>query len=121
MSMLDSILGGMNVGEDSIGAIAQKLGVDPALVSKGVAALGKSHAEPGDTVETAAQQTGLDSGMLGNIVNQIGGEDGLGQISEVLNSDEGLMGKIGSFLDQDGDGNALDDIADMAGKFFGKK
>jgi len=121
MSMLDGILKNVPVGADSIGAIAEKLGMDPALVEKGVAALGKSHDEDGDTVELAAEKSGLDSGALGDIVNQLGGEGGLGKVSEMFSSDDGIMGQIGGFLDQDGDGNPLNDLAGMAGKFFGKK
>ncbi|WOE73801.1 hypothetical protein [Alterisphingorhabdus coralli] len=121
MSGLDSILNSIPVGANSIGEIAEKLGIDSALVEKGVAALGKSHPETGDTVTLASQQTSLDTSTLSSIVSQLGGEGGLGQISELLNSDEGMMGKITSFLDQDGDGNPLDDIAGMASKLFGKK
>ncbi|MEO1044806.1 MAG: hypothetical protein AAFX04_05140 [Pseudomonadota bacterium] len=120
MSGLDTILQNIPVGANSIGEIAEKLGIDPSLVEKGVAALGKSHAEEGDTVTLAAQSTSLDTGSLSNILGQLGGEQGLGQISEMFGSDEGLMGQINGFLDQDGDGNALDDLAGMASKFFGK-
>ncbi|WP_438731200.1 hypothetical protein ACR9YC_05995 [Parasphingorhabdus sp. DH2-15] len=121
MSMLDGVLKNLPVGADSIGEIAEKLGMDPSMVEKGVAALGQSHGEDGDTMAAASEKTGLDSGALSGIMDQLGGEGGLGQISEMLGSDEGIMGKISGFLDQDGDGNPLNDVMGMAGKFFGKK
>lgn len=121
MSGLDGLLKSIPVGADSIGEIAEKLGMDPGLVEKGVAALSKTHSEPGDTVTLASEQTSLDTGSLTNILSQLGGEGGLGQISDLLNSNEGLMGKISGFLDQDGDGSPLDDLANMASSFFGKK
>lgn len=121
MSMLDGILKNLPVGADSITEIAGKLGMDPAMVEKGVAALGQSHDEAGDTVDGAAAKTGLDTGALSGIMDQLGGEGGLGQISQMLNSEEGMMGKISGFLDQDGDGNPMNDIMGMAGKLFGKK
>ena len=120
MSMLDGLLQNLPVGADSIGEIAEKLGMDPAMVEKGVAALGQSHGEDGDTMAAAAEKTGMDSGALSGIMDQLGGEGGLGQVSEMLNSEEGIMGKISGFLDQDGDGNPINDIMGMAGKLFGK-
>ncbi len=118
MSLLDSILGqaGQNI---DIASIASKMGIDPAMAEKAVAALGTAHAEPGDTVETAAASTGLDSGMLNQIVAQIGGTGGLGQISDMLKNNPQLAG-VASMLDRDGDGNPVNDILGMAKGLFGK-
>ena len=118
MSILDSILG-QGGSEGAIGGIAEKFGIDPALAEKAVAALGKAHPEPGDTIQSASAQTGIDSGMLGQILDQIGGECALGQISEQLMYNPKAAGIL-DMLDRDGDGNPLNDIAGMAGKLFGK-
>ncbi|MBV9900536.1 MAG: hypothetical protein JOZ90_05500, partial [Alphaproteobacteria bacterium] len=59
-------------------------------------ALGVAHPEPGDTVETAAAQTGLPDDTLQEIVGHIGGEGALAQFSSLLQSDGGgLAGKLG--------------------------
>ena len=105
MAMFDNILGKVS-GHPELANMAGKLGLDQAMVEKAVAALGEAHQAPGDTVEAAAAKTGLDAGVLSQIVEQIGGE--------------GSLGRFAQMLDADGDGNPLDDIASMAGKFFGK-
>ena len=119
MGLLDGILGQLG-GNVDIGAIAQQVGIDPALAEKAVAALGQSHAEPGDTLEGTAAKTGLDVGQLGQIAAQLGGEGGLAQISDLL-KDNPQAASILNMLDRDGDGNPLDDIAGMASSLFGKK
>jgi hypothetical protein len=48
MGLLDGILG--QAGNIDIAGIAGKLGVDPAMAEKAVAALGQAHPEPGDTI-----------------------------------------------------------------------
>jgi hypothetical protein len=107
---------------DTVASLAEQVGIDPAMVEKAVAALGQSHPEDGDTLELASAKTGLDIGALGTIMQQLGGEGALGDIASQLQSGEGggLAG-IASLLDQDGDGNPLDDIAGMASSLFGKK
>ena len=119
MSVLDGILKQVAGSPDTVAELASKVGIDPALASKAVAALGKSHGEAGDTVELASARTGLDAGKLTEIVGQLGGDNALGEIVEKLGGDSSLSGII-DMLDIDGDGNPLDDIAGMAGKFFGK-
>ena len=120
MSMLDSILQQVAGSPDTIADLAAKVGIDPALAEKAVAALGQAHAAPGDTVEVAAGKTGLDSGTLGSILGQLGGEGALGQIAGQLGSNPNLSGIIG-MLDRDGDGNPINDLAGIAGSLFGKK
>jgi ATP phosphoribosyltransferase regulatory subunit HisZ len=106
MSLFDSILG--QVGDHpTVTNMAEKLGIDPEMAAKAVAALGEGHQAPGDTIDVAAQKTGMDKAVLNQIVEQIGGE--------------GSLGRFASMLDADGDGNPLDDIAGFAGKLFGKK
>ena len=118
MGLLDGILGQVS-GNLDIASIAGKVGIDQATAEKAIAALGQAHPEPGDTVEAAAAQTGIDSGTLGQIVQQIGGEGALGQISGLIKGNPQIAGIVG-MLDRDGDGNPLNDIAGLAGGLFGK-
>jgi hypothetical protein len=105
MALFDDILG--KIGDHpEIANMAAKLGIDPKLAEQAVAALGEAHQQPGDTVQEAAAETGLDSGVVSQIVEHIGGEGSLGQFA--------------AMLDQDGDGNPLDDIAGFASKLFGR-
>ena len=62
--------------------------------------------EPGSTVDGAAADTGLDSGVLGQIVEHIGGEGALGQFA-------GLLGGEG--------GGIMDKLGGLAGGLFGGK
>ena len=119
MSMLDGILKQVSGSPDTVASLAEQVGIDPSMVEKAVAALGQSHAEPGDTVELAAQKTGLDLGSLGAIAGQLGGEGGLGQLSGLMDGDFD-MSDIAKLLDRDGDGNPLDDVMGMAKGLFSK-
>jgi hypothetical protein len=105
MALFDDILGRVS-GHPEIINLATKLGIDPKQAEAAVAALGEAHQQPGDTVQQAAAKTGLDAGVVSQIVDHIGGE--------------GSLGKFASMLDQDGDGNPLDDLAGLASKLFGK-
>ncbi|BDI60549.1 hypothetical protein [Qipengyuania nanhaisediminis] len=107
MSLLDGILKNIGGAPDDVANLAEKIGIDPAMAEKAIAVLGQTHQMQGDTVELAAQKTGLDTGTLSSIVEQIGGE--------------GSLSSFASMLDRDGDGNPLDDIADMASGLFGRK
>ncbi|MCB2083529.1 MAG: hypothetical protein H6920_03560 [Sphingomonadaceae bacterium] len=107
MSILDGILKSIGGAPDDVKNLAEKVGIDPAMAEKAIAALGKSHQEDGDTVELAAAKTGLGAGTLKQIVDQIGGE--------------GSLSSFASMIDKDGDGNPLDDLAGMAKGLFGKK
>ena len=119
MSLLDSILGQLG-GNVDVGNMAAKLGIDPSVAEKAIAALGQAHQQPGDTIAAASAKTGLDSGMLGQIVEQIGGEGSLGEFARMLKDHPQASG-IFAMLDKDGDGNPLDDIADVAKGLFGKE
>jgi len=105
MALFDDILGKVS-DHPEIANMAAKLGIDSKLAEQAVAALGEAHQQPGDTVQQAAAKTGLDAGVVSQIVDHIGGE--------------GSLGKFASMLDQDGDGNPLDDLAGLASKLFGK-
>lgn len=120
MSILDSIMQQVAGSPDTVANLAEKVGIDPAMAEKAVAALGQSHGEDGDTVELAAQKTGLDAGALGGIMEQLGGEGALGDISSKMQGDSKLAG-LASMLDRDGDGNPINDVLGMAKGLFGKK
>ncbi len=117
MGLLDGILGQV-AGNLDVASLAEKVGLDPAMAEKAVAALGQAHPEPGDTVATAAERTGIDAGVMGQIASQLGGEGALGQLSGLLKG-EGAGGIMGA-LDRDGDGNQLNDLAGLAGGLLGK-
>lgn len=103
MGLLDSVLGQIG-GAGQLAELAGKVGLSEDQVKMAMAALGKAHAEPGDTVADASAATGLSAESLGQIVNQIGGE--------------GALAKVSGLIDRDGDGNPLNDLAGIAGKLF---
>ena len=63
MSMLDGILGQLS-NNPTVENLAAKVGLSPEQVEQAVAALGQAHTAPGDTVATAAGQTGLPTDKL---------------------------------------------------------
>lgn len=119
MGIFDSILGQVSQHAD-VGNMASKLGIPAEVAEKAIAALGQAHAEPGDTIQGAAAKTGLDAGVLGQIVEQIGGQGSLGQYAQELQNNPQASGILG-MLDRDGDGNPLNDVLGMASGLFGKK
>jgi len=120
MSMLDGLLKQVAGSPDTVSDLAEKVGLDPSMVEKAVAALGAAQPQEGDTVELAAEKTGIDAGALGGIMEQMGGEGALGDLAGKMGGDSKLSGIL-NMLDRDGDGNPLDDIADIASGLFGKK
>lgn len=118
MSILNSIFGQLGQHVD-VGNLAEKLGIDAATAEKAIAALARSHGEAGDTIAGAAAKTGLGAGVLGQIVEEIGGEGSLGEFARTLKDHPQASGLLG-MLDRDGDGNPLNDIADAAKGLFGK-
>lgn len=118
MGLLDGILG--QLGGGNIGALAEKFGVSPEIAEQAVAALGQSHAEPGDTIAGAAAKTGLDPATLSQMAEQLGGAGGLEKISGLIKDNPALSGVAG-MLDRDGDGNPINDVLGMAKGLFGKQ
>jgi len=106
MSIFDTILKNIGGAPDDVTNLASKVGIDPAMAEKAIAALGQAHQMEGDTVEAAAAKTGLPTGTLNQIVEAIGGE--------------GSLMEFANMLDRDGDGNPLNDIAGIAKGLFGK-
>ncbi|MBD2842410.1 hypothetical protein [Erythrobacter rubeus] len=106
MSLFDQILGAAH-NHPTVKNMAEKLGIDQATAEKAIAALTEGHQAEGDTLEVASAKSGLDTGVLSQVMEHVGGEGSL----------TGFM----QLLDQDHDGNPLNDIADMASGLFGKK
>jgi hypothetical protein len=98
MSILNGLLGQVS-SDATIQNLAAKVGLSPEQVEQAVAALGQAHPQPGDTVSTAASQTGLPQDKLQEIVGHLGGEGALGQFASLLQQDNGgLLGSLKSFL-----------------------
>jgi hypothetical protein len=116
MGIFDGILGQVSEHAD-IANLAGKLGIDPAVAEKAIAALGIAHQQDGDTAQLAAERTGLDVGTIQQIIAQIGGEGSLTQFASAVAADPG---KVASFFDKDGDGSVIDDLTGMAKGLFGK-
>jgi hypothetical protein len=100
MCILNGILG--QVSENAtVQNLAEKDGLTPEEVEQAVAALGQAHTAPGDTVTTAAQQTGLPQDKLSEIVGHIGGEGALGQFASLLEKDgaaNSILGGMSKYL-----------------------
>lgn len=117
MSLLDGILRSINGAPDDVANLAERVGIPPAAAERAIAALGQTHQMQGDTVELAAQRTGLDASVLSQIVTHIGGE---GSLTEFANAVKNDPASLKGLLDRDGDGDVMDDIQGMAGKLFGR-
>jgi|SRR5690349_5677244 ATP phosphoribosyltransferase regulatory subunit HisZ len=94
MSILNSILGQVN-GDATVQNLASKVGLSPEQAEQAIAALGHAHGQDGDTVETAAQNTGLPTDKLSEIVKHIGGEGSLGQFASLLEAQGGGSSLLG--------------------------
>lgn len=94
MSILDSILGQVS-GDSTVQNLAAKVGLSPEQAEQAIAALGQAHAQEGDTVQTAAQDTGLPADKLSQIVQHLGGEGSLGQFASLLEAQGGASSLLG--------------------------
>ncbi len=119
MSLFDSILGQVASNVD-VKNLAAKVGIDPDQAESAIAALAAGHQAKGDTIETAAANTGLDAAKLQEIVGHIGGEGALGNFAAMLGQHPDALQRVASFLDKDGDGNPINDLAGMAKGLFGR-
>jgi ATP phosphoribosyltransferase regulatory subunit HisZ len=100
MSILNSILGQVS-DTATVQNLAAKVGLSPEQVEQAVAALGQAHGQEGDTVTTAAEQTGVPQDKLQEIVSHIGGEGALGRFASLLQEDGaagGMLGQIKSMF-----------------------
>ncbi|MCU0948363.1 MAG: hypothetical protein MUF47_08950 [Porphyrobacter sp.] len=116
-SILDGILKNIGGAPDDVAGLSAKVGLDPALVEKGLAALSQTVAAPGDTVDLAAQHSGIAKDALAKVVEQLGGEGALGQIASQFGQNPDDLMKL---VDRDGDGNPINDVMNMAKGLFGK-
>jgi hypothetical protein len=101
--MLDGLLSQLG-GNVDITNLAAKVGISEVQAESAIAALGKAHPEPGDTVETAAATTGLPADILRQIVGHIGGEGSLAQFASLLQQSggaESIIGKLGGLFGRD--------------------
>lgn len=98
----------------------------PEAVEQGNSILGQILGGDNDSqalAGQAAEKTGLDSGMLQQLLPMVASMamGGLGKQAgaQGLTQDQGgLMNMVGSMLDTDGDGFGLDDVMGLAGKFL---
>ncbi len=98
MSLLNGMLG--EVSENAtVDNLAAKVGLSPDQMEQAVAALGQAHASDGDTLTTAAEQTGLPKDKLQEIIGHIGGEGALGRFASLLQQDQsGILGTVSKFF-----------------------
>ena len=105
--VLGQIFGSKDVSRSVAGNAATQTGIDPALLKKMLPILAMLVAG-----YMAKQSGGSASGGLGDLIGgMLGGGD------QQATSTGGGLGGLGSLLDMDGNGNPLDDIIEMAGKF----
>ena len=101
MSIFDQIKNAAH-NHPTVKNMADKLGIDQETAENAIAALTEGHQAEGDTLDVAADKSGLDKGILGKVMEQVGGEGSL----------TGFM----QMLDKDHDGNPLNDVLGMFGK-----
>ena len=115
-AILGHILGSKDVSRNVAGHASQATGLDfgalkkmlPMLATLVMGSLSKQSSNAGILQQGGGDAGGgLLGGLLGNVLNMGGGKQG-----------GGAMDMLGSFLDADKDGSALDDILGMAKRFF---
>ncbi len=125
--ILGQIFGSKDVSRTVAGHASEQTGIDPSLLKKMLPILAMLVAG-----YLAKQSGGQESGGLGGLIGGMlgGGQSGGGlggMLGNVLGGAlgggqqaapaSGGLGGLASMLDMDGDGNPLDDIIGMAGKF----
>lgn len=126
--VLGQIFGSKDVSRTVAGNAAEQTGIDPSLLKKMLpilAMLVAGYMAKQGGSEGGGQESGGLGGLLGSVLGgagQSGGGLG-GMLGNVLGGGQnatpasGGLGGLASMLDMDGDGNPLDDIIGMAGKF----
>jgi hypothetical protein len=118
-SVLGQIFGSKDVSRTVAADAATKTGISGDLLKKmlpliAMAVAGYMANHAGGAQAAPAQESGGGlGGMLGGV---LGGLMGGGQ-QQAAPQSGGMMGGLGSLLDMDHDGNPLNDIIGMAGKF----
>ncbi len=126
--ILDDVMGfvgGNTSAANGAGILKHVLGGQRSTVEQGIAqASGLNSGSVGQLLEMAApllmgalgkttQQQGLDANGLAQFLS--------GQQQAVQSQGPDIMGMLGGLLDQNNDGNVIDDVTRLAGKFFGGK
>ena len=122
--ILGQIFGSKEVSRTVAGSASEKTGIDPSLLKKMLPILAMLVAG------YMAKQSGGEGGGIGGLIGGMlgGNQAGSGGLGGVLGNvpgggqqaapaTGGGLGGLASMLDFDGDGNPLDDIIGMAGKF----
>ena len=94
MGMFDGLIGQVMQSHE-VANLAARVGLSPEQVAAAVTALAEAHPQPGDTVGSAAQSTGLPTDKLQDIVTHLGGEGALGRFSAILGEQGGAGGLLG--------------------------
>jgi hypothetical protein len=103
MGILDGLL-------DNVGGIAEKLGLPAEKAQEIAASLTEKLSGDGDKMQ-AIQDLAAEHGISVDKIKDMLGGEGEGSI----------LGKVTGFMDKDGDGNPLNDLAGMAKGLFGGK
>ncbi len=101
MGILDGLMG-------NVESFAEKLGLPADKASALMTSLQEKLTGDGDKMQ-ALQDLAAEHGVS------------VDKIKEMLGGEDSLLGKATGFLDKDGDGNPLNDLAGMAKGFFGSK
>ena len=123
-SIFNNLMGYLGNPQSANGAgiLSHVLGSQQPTVENNLAqATGLDQSSAGGLLETIApivmgavgqtqQQSGLDASGLSNLLNS--------QQQQAQANAPGVMGMLGSMLDQNQDGSAMDDLQRMAAKFF---
>lgn len=96
MSLFDKVLGAAH-DHPTVKNLAEKLGIDQETAEKAIAALAAAHKKDGDTVEVAHQDSGIEKGVLEQVLAHIGGEGSLAGFMQILDKDHASGGLSGIF------------------------
>lgn len=99
MSILDPILAPLAGAPDTVLALSQKVGLDPATAEKVIMSLAQAHLAQGDTIAIASQKTGMGKDALSQVVSELGGEETLRAIARGLTGGYAGSGKF-TLLDE---------------------
>lgn len=123
-SILDDVAGYLSRGKPSEGQgiLDHVLGARQPAVQNGLSQV--SGMDPGKAGQLLTILAPLVMGALGRTQREKGLDDqGLataltGEQQRLQEASPGVMGALGRFLDRDGDGSVMDDVAGMLGKAF---
>lgn len=112
--VLGQIFGSKDVSRSVAADAAARTGIDPALLKQMLPLL--TMLVGGYFSARAGGSGAQGSGGLDDIGSILSADSGGGD--DAMSRGGGVLGGLGSLLDMDGDGNALDDILNMAGKLI---